>query len=75
MEKARIGVVIHTRLRERLLSRPDKARLGQLGEVMVTESPKPSMTSRPFSSVALRCALSERICWIASGSILCKGSR
>lgn len=45
MDRARIGVVIHRKLRETLFSAEDQARLNGLGEVLCTESDDPISTS------------------------------
>ena len=39
--RAKIGVVIHTTLRDRIFTREDLARLNQLGDVTWTDSPEP----------------------------------
>ncbi len=41
MNQAKIGVVIHTKLRDRIFAHEDMARLNQLGEVRWTDSPDP----------------------------------
>jgi len=46
MSPARIGVVIHTKLRDALFTREDQARLDGLGEVVWTDSPGPIDVAR-----------------------------
>ena len=41
MAKPKIGVVIHTELRDQLFSKEDTERLNGLGKVVLTDSPKP----------------------------------
>ncbi len=41
VNRPKIGVVIHTNLRDRIFTKEDMARLNQLGEVRWTESPDP----------------------------------
>ncbi len=41
MNRSKIGVVIHTKLRDRIFTKEDMARLDQLGKVTWTDSPDP----------------------------------
>ena len=50
----RIGVVIHTALRDALFDRDDIARLDQLGEVFWTESPEPISLAAACELLAAR---------------------